>query len=142
MESEVTIEFVEKQFKDIRLKLSNLKLLIEDYPVLRKPYEESEYSNLTDKIEGLYKTFSDLNSIKVNKDNNEETDSQAKYINTISVTLAGLISELENSDIVKQAGLEYLKDYDIYNCETQETSEEMEKELQNLGMALPILSIF
>ena len=133
MDSEITWEFVEKQFKDIRTKLSNLKLLVEDYPVLHKPYEESEYSQLTDRIEGLYKTFTELNEVAVEKSNAEESESQTKYITTISNTLSGLTLELENSDIVKQAGLEYLKDYDIYNWETQENSEEMEKELQNLG---------
>ena len=56
MDSEITREQLESQFEEINLKLSNLKMIVEDYPVLRKEYEENDLPSLTETVSGLYET--------------------------------------------------------------------------------------
>lgn len=118
MESEVTRESLEAQFEELKLKLSNLKMIVEDYPVLQKDYEESDLGVLTDTVNQLQET-----SYQVGDDR----------LSQISLTLESITTTLEESDIIKQAGMEYLKDYELYNAgDGLKPSPELEEEIQSL----------
>ena len=125
----MTFDSIENQFEDIKLKLSNLALIVEDYPVLKQGYEDGDFETLGKRVEDLYKTFGKMRSIK---NDTEVSETQQSHLSQLSDTLKSIVGSLENSELVKQAGMEYLKDYDMYEVDDTQDSEELTKEIENL----------
>ena len=121
MEANISSDHLDGLFNELRIKLENLDLLVRDYPSLQKSYEEGDFGSLKGKVDELYVSFHNIKST---------SEANMSDLIELSSSLQNINDKLENSDIVRQAGVEYLKEFELYQEEGKENSSEYLNEIE------------